>query len=128
MVEEKEKVRYSREELKEFEALILEKLAESKQELRNLKDELTKKNDSGTDNTTGGIRSIEDGIESAEKEELMQMAARLQKYVGHLEKALIRVKNGTYGICIQSGKLIPKERLRLVPHTQHSVEAKNSRA
>lgn len=127
MTETKEKVRYTKSELEEFEAIIKEKLDEAKAELKRLKSQLSRRNDSGTDNTTGGIRSIEDGIESSEKEEMMQQAARINKYVNHLEKAIIRIKNGTYGICIQTGKLIPKERLRVVPHTQHSIEAKLNR-
>lgn len=67
---------------------------------------------------------MEDGAETAEKENMNQLAVRLQKFIGSLEKALMRINNGTYGICVESGKLISKERLRLVPHTQHSIEAK----
>jgi RNA polymerase-binding transcription factor DksA len=67
---------------------------------------------------------MEDGAETAEKENLNQLAVRQMKFAQNLENALMRIKNGTYGVCIDSGKLISKERLRLVPHTQHSIEAK----
>ena len=119
-----EKQRYSAEELKEFEQIILEKLEDSRLELTYLRETLSKKNDSGTDKTSGNSKVMEDGAETAEKENMNQLAVRLQKFVGSLEKALMRIKNGTYGVCVESGKLISKERLRLVPHTQHSIEAK----
>jgi RNA polymerase-binding transcription factor DksA len=67
---------------------------------------------------------MEDGADSTEKESMSQLAARLQKFSLQLENALIRIKNGTYGVCIDTGKLIPKERLRAVPHTQQTIEAK----
>jgi len=119
-----EKQRYSAEELKEFEQIILEKLEDSRSELTYLRETLSKKNDSGTDKTSGNSKVMEDGAETAEKENMNQLAVRLQKFIGSLEKALMRIKNGTYGVCVESGKLISKERLRLVPHTQHSIEAK----
>ncbi len=119
-----EKQRYSAEELNEFEQIILEKLEDSKSELNYLRETLSKKNDSGTDKTSGNSKVMEDGAETAEKENMNQLAVRLQKFIGSLEKALMRINNGTYGICVESGKLISKERLRLVPHTQHSIEAK----
>lgn len=119
-----EKQRYSAEELKEFEQIILEKLEDSKSELNYLRETLSKKNDSGTDKTSGNSKVMEDGAETAEKENMNQLAVRLQKFIGSLEKALMRIKNGTYGVCVESGKLISIERLRLVPHTQHSIEAK----
>jgi len=117
-----EKQRYSAEELKEFEQIILEKLEDSRSELTYLRETLSKKNDSGTDKTSGNSKVMEDGAETAEKENMNQLAVRLQKFIGSLEKALMRIKNGTYGVCVESGKLISKE--RLVPHTQHSIEAK----
>ena len=67
---------------------------------------------------------MEDGADTSEKESMSQLAARLQKFATQLENALIRIKNGTYGVCIDTGKLIPKERLRAVPHTQQTIEAK----
>ena len=119
-----EKLRYSAEELKEFEAIIQAKLADTNAELKYLRETLRKKNDSGTDNTSGNSKVMEDGADTQEKESLNQLAVRQQKFATNLENALMRIKNGTYGICIESGKLISKERLRLVPHTQHSIEAK----
>ena len=119
-----EKTRYSEEELQEFEALILEKLDKAKKELNYIKESLSRSNDSGTDNTSGASKFLEDGSDTMEKESLSQLAARQQKFINSLDSALIRIKNGTYGICIDTGKLISKERLRAVPHTMHSIEAK----
>jgi RNA polymerase-binding transcription factor DksA len=120
-----ERTRYSEEELKEFEALIMRKLDKAREEYKILKDTLNRNNDEGTDATSGGnTKVLEDGAETAEKENLSQLAARQQKYITNLENALIRIKNGTYGICSVTGKLIPKERLIAVPHTTQSIEAK----
>ncbi len=119
-----EKQRYSAEELKEFEEIILKKLEETKAELNYLMETLSKKNDSGTDTTASNSKVMEDGADTAEKENLNQLAGRQQKFANNLEKALMRIKNGTYGVCVETGKLISKDRLRLVPHTQHSIEAK----
>ncbi len=118
------KVRYNESELKEFEELIVAKLDIAKKELNYIKEQLSKKNDTGTDATSVSIKVLEDGADTAEKENLSQLAARQQKFITQLDNALIRIKNGTYGVCIDSGVLIPKERLRAVPHTQHSIEAK----
>ncbi len=120
-----DKTRYSEVELKEFETLILGKLGKSREEFRILKDTLNRTNDAGTDATSGGnTKVLEDGAETAEKENLSQLAARQLKYITNLENALVRIKNGTYGICSVTGKLIPKERLIAVPHTTQSIEAK----
>ena len=120
-----DKTRYSDTELKEFEALINEKLQKAREEFRILKETLNRNNDEGTDSTSGGnTKVLEDGAETAEKENLSQLAARQLKYITNLENALIRIKNGTYGICSVTGKLIPKERLIAVPHTTQSIEAK----
>jgi RNA polymerase-binding transcription factor DksA len=120
-----DKTRYSEEELKEFELLINGKLAKSREEFKILKDTLTRTNDAGTDSTSGGnTKVLEDGAETAEKENLSQLAARQLKYITNLENALVRIKNGTYGICSVTGKLISKERLIAVPHTTQSIEAK----
>ena len=120
----KEKLRYSDKELKQFEKLINEKLEKANNELSYIKESLSRRNDSGTDNTSGNTKVLEDGADTAEKENLSQLAARQQKFITSLENALVRIKNGTYGICIDTGKLIQKERLRAVPHTMHSIEAK----
>lgn len=121
---QEENLRYSEEELREFQVLISHKLNQAKKELNYIKEALSKRNDSGTDNTSGTSKLLEDGADTTEKENLSQLAARLQKFTQQLEFALIRIKNGTYGVCVDTGRLIPKERLRAVPHTQHSIEAK----
>jgi len=120
-----DRTRYSEEELNEFEALINGKLNKARDEYRILKETLNRNNDEGTDATSGGnTKVLEDGAETAEKENLSQLAARQQKYITNLENALVRIKNGTYGICSVTGKLISKERLIAVPHTTQSIEAK----
>jgi len=120
-----DKTRYNDDELKEFETLINGKLEKAKGEFKILKETLNRNNDEGTDSTSGGnTKVLEDGAETAEKENLSQLAARQLKYISNLENALIRIKNGTYGICSVTGKLIPKERLIAVPHTTQSIEAK----
>ncbi|MBB6002168.1 MULTISPECIES: TraR/DksA C4-type zinc finger protein [Arcicella] len=119
-----EKTRYSEEELKEFEVLITSKLEDARGELNYIREALHKRNDPGTDVTAGSSKPMEDGADTSEKESMSQLAARLQKFSTQLENALIRIKNGTYGVCIDTGKLIPKERLRAVPHTQQTIEAK----
>ena len=120
-----DRTRYSDEELREFEKLILEKLEKAKSEYKILKDTLSRDNDAGTDATSGGnTKVLEDGAETAEKENLSQLAARQQKFITNLENALVRIKNSTYGICSVTGKLISKERLIAVPHTTQSIEAK----
>jgi RNA polymerase-binding transcription factor DksA len=89
-----------------------------------MKDTMSKKNDSGTDYTASTSKLLEDGADTLERESMSQLAARQQKFVVNLENALIRIKNGTYGVCVDTGKLISKERLKAVPHTMHSIEAK----
>ncbi len=120
-----DKTRYSEDELKEFQVLINRKLEKAREEYKILKETLNRNNDEGTDATSGGnTKVLEDGAETAEKENLSQLAARQQKYITNLENALVRIKNGTYGICSVTGKLISKERLIAVPHTTQSIEAK----
>ncbi|MBC6991744.1 MULTISPECIES: TraR/DksA family transcriptional regulator [Hymenobacter] len=120
-------LRYSREELAEFEQIIQEKLVAARKEVTFIKETLSRRNDSGTDNTASSSKVLEDGADTAEKESLNQLASRQMKFIQQLENAYTRIKNGTYGVCIGTGKLIPKERLRAVPHTQHSIEAKMAR-
>lgn len=120
-----DKTRYSDDELKEFEVLINGKLDKAREEFKILKETLNRNNDEGTDSTSGGnTKVLEDGAETAEKENMSQLAARQLKYIQNLENALVRIKNGTYGICSVTGKLISKERLIAVPHTTQSIEAK----
>ncbi|MBR5034113.1 MAG: TraR/DksA family transcriptional regulator [Bacteroidales bacterium] len=126
-VEKVEKVRYSDEELQEFKEMILEKLAQAKEEYATLKAAVDHSSSNDTEDTSPSFKTLEDGVSSSAKEELGQLAARQYKFIQNLEAALVRIENKTYGICRETGKLIPKERLRLVPHATLSVEAKNKR-
>lgn len=122
-----EKTRYTDKELKEFEGLILEKLKKANDELNTLKSSLTRNTDD-TGDTFSSVKTLEDGADTAEKEQLSQLAGRQQKFINNLENALVRIKNGTYGICVDTGKLISKERLMAVPHTTQSIDAKMNRS
>ncbi|MFT6850861.1 MAG: DnaK suppressor protein [Sphingobacteriales bacterium] len=119
-----EKTSYSKEELKEFEELINAKLKSAVDELTKLQDSLRSKYSHGTDDTTGKYATLEDSSDTLEKEQMNQLASRQKKFIDNLQNALARINNGTYGQCIVTGKLISKERLRLVPHTTMSMEAK----
>ena len=116
-------VRYSDDDLKEFETLIQEKLDKAKSELKYIKETLNKTSEYTLD-SGGPVKMLEDGADAAERESLTQLAARQQKFINQLDSAMVRIKNKTYGVCIDTGKLISKERLRAVPHTMHSIEAK----
>jgi len=118
------RARYSDKELLEFKNLIDEKLESARQELKYLNDQINRKDDNGTDDTENKFGSIEDGSVAMEREYTTQMATRQATYIDHLEKALMRIDNKTYGICRVTGKLIDKERLRAVPHATLSIEAK----
>ena len=124
----REKSKYTAKELKEFEKLILKKMDNAQSELDFIKESLLRKNLSGTDSTQGALKTLEDGADTMEKESLSQLAGRQQKFINNLEKALIRIKNGTYGICKDTGNLIDKKRLRAVPHATQSIEAKLNRS
>ena len=99
----KQKTKYTAKELVEFEKLILEKRDNAQKELDFIKESLERKNLSGTDSTQGALKTLEDGADTMEKESLSQLAGRQQTFISNLEKALIRIKNGTYGICKDSG-------------------------
>jgi RNA polymerase-binding transcription factor DksA len=118
------KVRYSDEELEEFKALILEKIELSKRDYDQMMDVLTNRSGNGVDDTLPTYKVLEEGSMTQTKEELTQSAARMQKFIQGLQAALVRIENKTYGVCRQTGKLIPKERLRAVPHATLSIEAK----
>ena len=118
------KTRYSDAELLEFKELILEKMQIAREELGALTTSLSTPNANGTDDTAGTYKTLEDGSATLEKEQLNQLAARQKKFIENLEAALVRVENKTYGVCRETGKLIPKERLRAVPHATLSMEAK----
>jgi len=122
----KEKNRYSDSELEEFRSIIEKKLAEAKEDLVILKGSLSHKDDHGTDDTGRSFNMMEDGAETLMREENAQLAARSEKFIKNLENALIRINNKTYGVCRKSGKLISKERLKLVPHATLSIAAKNA--
>lgn len=119
-----EKTRYSDAELLEFKELILEKMQIAREELTALTRSLSSPNANGTDDTAGTYKTLEDGSATLEKEQINQLAARQKKFIENLEAALVRVENKTYGVCRETGKLIPKERLRAVPHATLSMEAK----
>ncbi len=124
MKEETTKTRYSDAELKEFKDLLLDKLRVAREELNALASSLSSPNANGTDDTAGTYKTLEDGSATLEKEQINQLAARQKKFIEQLEAALVRIENKTYGVCRETGKLIPKERLRAVPHTTLSMEAK----
>ncbi len=117
-------VRYTDTELNEFRELIQRKLDSAKKELAYLQGLITRKDDMGGDESENRYMTMEDGIISMEREQLSQMASRQITYIDHLEKAVIRIENKTYGICRVTGKLIDKARLRAVPHATLSLEAK----
>ena len=122
-----EKVRYSDAELQEFKELILQKLEQAKQDYEELRAAITHSSSNGVEDTSPTFKVLEEGASSLSKEESGQLAQRQYKFIQNLEAALIRIENKSYGICRETGKLIPKERLMLVPHATLSVEAKNKR-
>lgn len=121
---EKTRTRYSDSELIEFKDLINEKIRVAREEFLSLAGSLSSSNANGTDDTAATGKTLEDGSATLEKESINQLAARQKKFIDQLEAALNRIENKTYGICRETGKLIPKERLRAVPHTTLSMEAK----
>ena len=122
----KEKNRYGDAELEEFRAIIEKKLGEAREDLLILKGSLSHKDDHGTNDTSRSFNMMEDGAETLMREENAQLASRTEKFIKNLENALIRINNKTYGICRKTGKLINKDRLRLVPHATVSIEAKKA--
>lgn len=122
---EKNKTRYSDEELQEFKEIIEQKLEEAKEDLNILQSALSYKDDNGTDDTGRSFNMMEDGSDTLSREEQAQLALRQEKFIESLKNALIRIQNKTYGVCRVTGKLINKERLKLVPHATLSIEAKN---
>lgn len=121
------KKRYSDEELEEFKQIILSKLELAKRDYQQMMDTLSNKNGNDVDDTMPTYKILEEGSMTQTKEELTTMAARQQKFIQALQAALVRIENKTYGICRVTGKLIPKERLRAVPHATLSIEAKQAR-
>ncbi|WP_290710172.1 TraR/DksA C4-type zinc finger protein [Flavihumibacter sp. CACIAM 22H1] len=119
-------MRYSDAELAEFRELINKKLDAAKKELAYLQGLITRKDEMGGDESESRYMTMEDGSVSMEREQLAQMASRQITFIDHLEKAMMRIENKTYGICRVTGKLIDKARLRAVPHATLSIEAKNT--
>ncbi len=118
--------RYSDEELIEFKELILSRIEAAKKELTYLQGLITRKDEAGTEDTENRYMNMEDGSGAMEREQLAQLASRQIQFINHLEKALMRIENKTYGICRVTGKLIDKARLRAVPHATLSIEAKKT--
>lgn len=123
-VEPEAHVRYSDEELQEFKKIILDMLAKAKEEYNTLRAVVTHASSNDIDDTAPTYKAMEEGASALSKEEAGQLAQRQYKFIQNLEAALVRIENKTYGVCRVTGKLIPKERLRLVPHATLTVEAK----
>jgi DnaK suppressor protein len=119
-----EKTRYADEELEEFRTIILEKLDQARRDFDLLKSAITQSESNDTQDTSPTFKVLEEGAATLSKEEAGRLAQRQQKFIQHLQAALVRIENKTYGICRETGKLISKERLRAVPHATLSIDAK----
>src|SRR6056300_907570 len=119
------KNRYSDAELEEFKKLIQEKIANALEQLGHIESSYKNDSNNGTDDTSPTFKAFDEGSEVMSKEANSQLAIRQEKFIRDLKNALIRIENKTYGICRVTGKLINKERLKLVPHATLSIEAKN---
>ena len=116
--------KYSDKDLAEFKEIILAKIARAQEDLELLKGAFKNDRNNGTDDTAPTFKAFEEGSETMSKEANVQLAIRQEKFIRDLNNALLRIENGTYGICRKTGKLIQKERLKLVPHATLSIEAK----
>lgn len=121
-----EKTRYSDEELQEFKAIILDKLEKANRDYELLKSNIMNTDGNDVTDTSPTFKVLEEGAKTLSKEEAGRLAQRQMKFIQHLQAALIRIENKTYGICRETGKLIPKERLRAVPHATLSIDVKNN--
>jgi len=121
-----EKTRYSDEELQEFKDLILKKLEKAQKDYELYKNSITHNDGNDTMDTSPTIKVLEEGAATLSKEEAGRLAQRQLKFIQHLQAALVRIENKTYGICRETGKLISKERLRAVPHATLCIDAKNN--
>tara|TARA_B100000900_G_scaffold154617_1_gene131291 strand:- start:10059 stop:10493 length:435 start_codon:yes stop_codon:yes gene_type:complete len=121
-----EKTAYNKKELIEFKTLILQKIDRAQEDLEILRAATSNDSDNGTEDTSPTFKAFEEGSTTLSKEENIKLAERQAKFIRNLNNALIRIENNTYGICRVTGKLISKERLRLVPHATLSIEAKKS--
>ncbi|HCC31816.1 MAG TPA: molecular chaperone DnaK [Marinilabiliales bacterium] len=126
MAEEKTKTRYSDEELAEFKQIIMDKLDQAQRDYDTLKSALSHTDGNDTLDTSPTFKVLEEGAMVLSREETGKLAQRQQKFIQHLRAALIRIENKTYGICRETGELISKERLRAVPHTTLSIDAKRN--
>ncbi len=120
-----EKKRYSDEELMEFKQIILEKLESAKHDYETLRNAITHGDNNDTEDTSPTFKVMEEGASVLSKEEAGRLAQRQRQFIQHLQAALVRIENKTYGICRETGKLIAKDRLRAVPHATLSIDAKN---
>ena len=118
------KVKYTEEDLQEFKEIINKKIARAESDLAALKAAYKNDSSNGTDDTLSSFKSFDEGSEVMNKEKNVQLAIRQEKFIRDLKNALLRIENKTYGVCRVTGKLIQKERLRLVPHATLSIEAK----
>ncbi|MCL7764779.1 TraR/DksA C4-type zinc finger protein [Polaribacter sp. Z014] len=118
------KLKYSAEDLQEFKAIIEKKIARAQEDLALLKAAYKNDSDNGTNDTSHSFKSFDEGSEVMNKEANVQLAIRQEKFIRDLKNALLRIENKTYGVCRVTGKLIQKERLRIVPHATLSIEAK----
>ena len=121
------KTRYSDDELQEFKEIINEKLKLARRDFTQMMEQLRNADNNGVDDIAPTYKTLEEGSAAQSKEEIAQMANRQQKFIAGLEAALVRIENKTYGIDRMTGELIPKERLRVVPHATLSVASKNAR-
>mgnify|MGYP006091101751 CR=1 FL=1 len=121
-----EKTRFEDKELAEFKEIILVKLEEAKKDFELLKSTMSHEDDHGTNDTAPSFKFMEDGSDTLSREETAQLAGRQSKFIQHLENALVRIQNKTYGVCRVTGKLISKDRLKIVPHATLSIEAKRA--
>ena len=115
---------YTNKELKEFKQIIIEKIERAKEDLSLLKSAYANDADNGTEDTSPTFKAFEEGSTTLSKEENMKLAMRQEKFINNLKNALIRIQNKSYGVCRVTGKLISKDRLKLVPHSTLSIEAK----
>ena len=121
-----EKTTYTKDELEEFRKIILAKIESAQDDLNVLRSATANDSDNGTEDTSPTFKQFEEGSSTLSKEENIKLAERQAKFIRNLSNALIRIENKTYGICRVTGKLIAKERLKLVPHATLSMEAKNA--
>ncbi len=115
---------YTSKELKEFKQIIMEKIERAEEDLALLKSAYANDADNGTEDTSPTFKAFEEGSTTLSKEENMKLAMRQEKFINNLKNALIRIQNKSYGVCRVTGKLISKDRLKLVPHATLSIEAK----